>query len=318
MTAHAIAGRSGDNDPDEGPVLVTGGAGFIGRHVVAALVSRGRRTVVLDDGSSGNPSLLPREAEVVLADVADPAVAPLIARMRPGAIVHAAAQTSVPRSMADPRRDLAVNLAGTAHVIDGARGGANCRVVFLSSGGAVYGDTEEPATEQTLPNPKSFYAVHKYAAETYLELSGLSHAIARLANVYGPGQRTDLEGGVVAIFADRLTTRQPITVYGSGMQRRDLVHVDDVVNALLAMLDTDADGVWNVGTGVATTINELLASMERWIAPAVEICREPARPGDVFSSFLSNHKIAAELGWRPSVSLAEGIRTLARQHETQG
>jgi UDP-glucose 4-epimerase len=247
---------------------------------------------------------------VLRADIADSASVELITTLRPDAIVHGAAQASVPRSMTDPERDRAVNLCGTAHVIEGARRSGGCRVVFLSTGGGIYGETLEPASEESLPKPKSFYSIHKYAAERYLELSGLPYAIARLANVYGPRQRTDLEGGVVAIFAQRLEAEESITIYGTGEQRRDFVHVTDVVDALLLMLRAPQNGMWNVGTGRATTINELLAQAEQVVAPAAEVIRLSPRSGDVFSSCLAIDKIARELGWRPSLSLPEGLRTL--------
>ena len=292
-------------------VVVTGGAGFIGSHVVETLLAQGREPVVLDNFASGNAANLPPGVRVIQEDVADPAVALLIADLGPDAIIHAAAQVSVPRSMAEPDRDRVVNLVGTAHVIAGAQRSGRCRLIFLSTGGGIYGETQRSATESSLPQPKSFYSIHKYAAERYLELSGVSYATARIANVYGPRQRSDLEGGVVAIFAERLLGRQPITLFGSGEQRRDFVHVQDVVMALLTMLDADKEGVWNVGTGRATSINELHSVMERVLGPSVGFRRKPARSGDVFSSCLAIGKIASDLGWRPTVSLEQGIAALA-------
>ena len=293
-----------------GTVLVTGGAGFIGSHLVDRLLAGGVNPVILDDFSGGTFDNVADGAPVIRVDISDPASIECIADLRPTSIVHAAAQVSVPRSMAEPERDRAVNLVGTAHVIEGARRAGNCRIVFLSTGGGIYGETAESATEESLPRPKAFYSVHKYAAERYLELSGLPYAIARLANVYGPRQRSDLEGGVVAIFAERLAAGQPITVFGTGEQRRDFVHAADVVEALLTMLARAENGMWNVGTGRPTTINELLGEAERTFGPATEVIRLPTRAGDVFSSCLAVDKIARDLDWRPSISLSEGLRTL--------
>lgn len=293
-------------------VLVTGGAGFIGSHVVDALRARGDEPLVLDNFASGSRENLPVGFDVIVADISDPATTPILSGLKPDAIIHAAAQVSVPRSMTDPACDRAVNLIGMTHVIDGARQAGGCRVVFLSSGGAIYGETEEPATEASCPKPKSFYSIHKYAAEKYLEVSGLPYAIARLSNVYGPRQRSDLEGGVVAIFAEQLTNRLPITIYGSGQQNRDLVHVADVVSALMTMLEAGMDGMWNVGTGHTTTINQLLSLMEDMILPAAQIQRAPQRVGDVFSSCLSVEKVWRELGWSHRLSLPEGVMTLDR------
>jgi UDP-glucose 4-epimerase len=292
-------------------VIVTGGAGFIGSHLVAALAAAGDEPIVLDDFSTGDPDNVPGNVAIVHQDVADPITADRIAELRPWGIVHAAAQVSVRRSMLDPARDRAVNLLGTANVIEGARRAGDCRLVFLSTGGGIYGETDDPATEESLPRPKSFYSVHKYAAEKYIDFSGLPAAIARLANVYGPRQRTDLEGGVVAIFTERLTSGLPITIFGSGQQRRDFIHVDDVVTALRTLLDTSLSGLWNVGMGTPLAIGDLLAVMERLIRPAVAVHHEPTRPGDVFSSCLANAKIARDLGWSPQVSLEDGIRHLA-------
>ncbi len=293
-----------------GTILITGGAGFIGSHLVDRLLAGGAHPVVLDDLSGGDLANLPDGVPIVQADVSDPSTVARIAEVNPDAIVHAAAQVSVPRSMAEPARDRAINLVGTEHVIGGGRQAGGCRVVFLSTGGGIFGETIEPATEESLPRPKAFYSVHKYAAERYLELSGLPYAIARLANVYGPRQRTDLEGGVVAILAERLASGSPISIYGNGEQRRDFVHAFDVVEALLRMLQTNENGMWNVGTGRATTINELLAAAEGAFGPATELRHLPARAGDVFSSCLAVDKIRSDLGWRPALSLADGLRTL--------
>lgn len=297
--------------PDAGRVLVTGGAGFIGSHLVDHLVQAGAHVIVLDDLSSGDTANLPAGVDVIRCDIADPQTIDAIAAARPDAIVHAAAQVSVARSMADPDRDRAVNLVGTEHVIAGAQAAGSARVVFVSTGGGIYGETPEPATEQSLPRPKAYYSIHKYAAERYLELSGVPYAIARLANVYGPRQRSDLEGGVVAILAERLAASLPITIYGTGEQRRDFVHVTDVVRALVAMLQSDTNGMWNVGTGTMTTVNELLREMEGVFGAATSIEYLASRPGDVFQSCLAVDAIEHDLGWSPTLSLADGLRTLA-------
>ena len=291
-------------------VLVTGGAGFIGSHIVDAVLALGGQPIVLDDFSSGRAGNVAEGVATVNVDVSSSGTAEAIADLRPDVVIHAAAQASVPRSMADPERDRAVNLLGTEHVLKGARDGNATRFIFLSTGGGIYGETETPATEQTLPRPKSFYSVHKYAAERYVELSGMGYAIARLANVYGPRQQSDLEGGVVAVFAERLVNREPITIFGSGEQRRDLVHVQDVAEAIVLMLDNHNSDVWNVGTGHTTTINALLALMETAIAPAIDVRREDTRAGDVFGSCLSPRKIEHELGWRPRTSLLDGVRSM--------
>jgi UDP-glucose 4-epimerase len=292
-------------------VLVTGGGGFIGSHLVDALLARGDEPVVLDDWSGGSRDNLPPGVETLDMDVADPRTVSAIAALRPDGIIHGAAQVSVPRSMADPDRDRAVNVVGTAHVLAGAREAGSPRVVFLSTGGGIYGESDG-ADEMTLPQPKSYYSAHKYLAERYLEYSGLPYAIARLANVYGPRQRSDLEGGVVAIFTERLSAGQPITIYGSGEQYRDFVYVADVVDAVLTMLDSSVDGMWNVATGEATTVNALLAALQERLGSASAIVHEQPRPGDVFASRLSIDRIKADLGWSPRYDLAAGLDAMLK------
>jgi UDP-glucose 4-epimerase len=296
-------------------VLVTGGAGFIGGTLVRHLAHRGDEVVVLDDLSASSASALPDGCELVRQDVSLPATAAAVERLAPDVVVHAAAQVSVVRSQADPDRDRAVNLVGTQHVVAGARAAGVRRFVFLSSGGAVYGEADG-ARETDLPRPASYYAIHKLAAEHYVAVSGVPFAIARLANVYGPGQRSDLEGGVVAIFAEALAAGRPVTIYGDGEQRRDFVHVADVVSALVAMLDADAGaggGTWNVGSGASISVNELLRTMESAAGLAVEHLHAPERSGELRNSRLNIERIRADLGWQPRLSLAEGLRTVIGQ-----
>ena len=222
-------------------ILVTGGAGFIGSHLVDALLAGGEEVVVLDNFASGDRINLPEEVRTVEADVAEPDVVEAIAAFDVEAVVHAAAQVSVAASMQDPRRDLAVNVQGTANVLAGAEAAGTERFVFLSTGGGIYGESDG-ADEGTLPRPMSYYSAHKYLAERYVQFSGISYANARLANVYGPRQRKDLEGGVVAIFAERLRNGTPILMNGSGQQDRDFVHVADVTDALLLLANSRKSG----------------------------------------------------------------------------
>jgi UDP-glucose 4-epimerase len=294
-------------------VLVTGGAGFIGGTLVRHLAHRGDEVVVLDDLSASSASALPKGCELVRQDVSLPATAAAVERLAPDVVVHAAAQVSVVRSQADPDRDRAVNLVGTQHVVAGARAAGVRRFVFLSSGGAVYGEADG-ARETDLPRPASYYAIHKLAAEHYVAVSGVPFAIARLANVYGPGQRSDLEGGVVAIFAEALAAARPVTIYGDGEQRRDFVHVADVVSAIVAMLDAEVvGGTWNVGSGASISVNELLRSLESAAGRTAEHLHAPERSGELRNSRLTIERIRADLGWEPRLSLADGLRTVIGQ-----
>lgn len=297
-------------------ILVTGGAGFIGSHLVDALVDAGEEPVVLDNFASGDRENLRQDVRLIEADIADPNAVSLIADLRPEVIIHAAAQVSVAVSMQNPHLDLAVNVQGTANVLEAAKVAGTRRFVFISSGGGVYGESDG-ADENTLPRPKSYYSAHKYVGECYVEFSGLSYANARLANVYGSRQRSDLEGGVVAIFTERLQKKQPILINGTGEQQRDLVYVADVVDSLIAMANSDRDGTWNVGTGRSTSILELLHALEDQIEPAVEVRHGPLRPGDVKNSRLEIRSIKDDLGWEPRYSLADGISDMLSR-ETGG
>jgi UDP-glucose 4-epimerase len=295
-------------------LLITGGAGFIGSHVVDALVASGEEPVVLDNLASGQRENLPGGVKLVEGDIADPGVVDTIADLRPEGVIHCAAQVSVAASMRDPGFDLAVNVQGTPNMLAGAKAARSGRFVFVSSGGGVYGDSDG-ADGATLPRPKSYYSAHKYLAERYVEYSGLSYAIARLANVYGTRQRFDLEGGVVAIFMERLRNGRPILINGTGEQRRDLVYIADVVDSLLAMVRGGLDGVWNVGTGHSISVLELLRVLEGQMGPAVEVRHGPPRPGDVDNSRLSIASIERDLGWWPKYGVAEGIADMLQAED---
>jgi UDP-glucose 4-epimerase len=288
-------------------VVITGGAGFIGRHLVQRYVASGHETLIVDDFSASSARDLPPGVELIRADIADPATGRRLARAHPDVVIHAAAQVSVSRSLRNPTRDRELNVVGTENVLRGARGAR--RFVFVSSGGAVYGEAVT-AREGDPARPVNFYGVHKWTAERYVMLSGLPYAIARPANVYGPGQRSDLEGGVVAIFCERARKRQPLSIYGDGEQCRDFVHVRDVVRAIAAMAETRHVGTWNVGTGVATSLNELASLVEK--ARGQELQREhlPPRPGDARLSTMDISAAVAQLGWRPEIALADGLQEL--------
>lgn len=270
--------------------------------------------IVLDDLSGGSVQNLPPGVTLIEADVSDPRVVGIIARLRPDAVVHAAAQVSVSASEGDPAQDRAVNVEGTANVISGSLEAGVERFVFISSGGAVYGECEG-ASEETLPRPASYYGAHKYLAERYVELSGLSYATARLANVYGPGQRAGLEGGVVAIFLEKLLAGDHVTINGTGEQTRDFVYAPDVADSILAMLDSRLDGTWNVATGESTSILELLRLLRNQTGSNSGVSHAPPRPGDVSSSRLLYAKLEEDLGWTPSHNLTSGLTNTLRRYE---
>jgi UDP-glucose 4-epimerase len=290
---------------------VTGGAGFVGSHLVDRLVADGWAVLAIDDLSSGRAANLPADARLEHLDLAVDDLEPVVSRWRPEVVYHLAAQASVPASIRDPLRDLAVNVIGTHRVASAARLAGAGRLVFTSSGGAIYGESTRPARETTLPAPASYYGVHKLAAEGHVALSGVPYAIARPSNIYGPRQTAGLEGAVVAAFVGLAAARQPLTIDGDGRQTRDFVHVRDVVDALVRLGDPAATvGTWNVAVGRRVSVAALADAVERAVGVRLGRVHRPARAGDVRHSAVSSARLRL-LGWRPSVSLLAGIRELA-------
>jgi len=291
-------------------VFVTGGAGFIGSYIIETLLREGWRVSVGDDLSGGTRANLPVGVPLIVCDIADPALMQVFVAGGFDAVIHCAAQTSVPHSVADPVFDRQVNLVGTENVVRCAKETGVGRFVFFSSGGAVYGDTTVRADETTLPAPLSPYGVHKLAAEGYVALSGLSYVILRPANVYGPRQRAGTDGGVIATFMDRLSRGQSLHVNGDGEQVRDFVYVADVAAAVHSALAWNGSGIWNVASGAETTVNDLARQVGQalGIVPTVEY--GPARAGDVRISRLSNERIIRQGLWRPEYTLARGLAAM--------
>ena len=292
-------------------VVVTGGAGFIGHHLVRDLVAGGASVLVIDDLSSGSADRLPPEVQLARIDITDGDVRTAIGDWQPSTVFHLAAQVSVPRSEADPEHDVRVNALGTLRVLAAARDAGVRRVVFTSSGGAVYGETHGAATEASPEQPASYYGMHKLLAERYAATSGLSYAIARPSNVYGPGQAAGGDGAVVPAFVGAIRAGRPLTIYGDGTQSRDFVYVDDVVAALKAMGDSTRLGVWNVSSAEPTTVLELVQALEELTGQPLERVFLPPRPGDVHTSLISSTRLR-ELGWSPRSTLRDGLTRLLR------
>ncbi|HZB76648.1 MAG TPA: NAD-dependent epimerase/dehydratase family protein [Solirubrobacteraceae bacterium] len=288
---------------------VTGGAGFIGSHVVDALVARGDEVHVVDNFATGRRENLTPQATLHERDIREP-LDELFAEIRAEVVVHLAAQADVGTSVERPLFDAEVNVIGTLNVLEAARP-HGAQVVFSSTGGAIYGECERPAREDDERRPLSPYGTAKLAAEEYLatwnRLYGTRHVALRFANVYGPRQLAKLEGGVVAIFTDRLRSGAPVTIFGDGEQTRDYIYVGDVVAAVLAAIGRDG-GVYNVGTGSETAVNELFEQCRRVAGVDAEPTHAPARPGDVLHSVLDVSRSERELEWRPQTPLAEGLR----------
>jgi UDP-glucose 4-epimerase len=288
---------------------VTGGAGFIGSHVVQALLARGDEVTVVDDLSRGRRENVPEGVRLVERDIRE-GLEPLFEKMRPEACFHLAAQVDVRVSVDRPAHDADVNVLGTLAVLEAARR-SDAKVVFASTGGAIYGECDGPAPESSERRPLAPYGVSKLAGEEYLaaynRLYGCGHVSLRYGNVYGPRQDPHGEAGVVAIFLGRLAAGETPRIFGDGTQTRDYVYAGDVAQATLAAVGRDG-GVFNVGTGAETSVVELYDLCKRVAGSSVEAEQAPARPGELQRSVLDVGLARRELGWRPGVSLEDGLR----------
>ncbi len=303
-------------------ILVTGGAGFIGSHTVDALVATGTHEVaVIDNLSAGKREQVNPGARFYEADIREAAeVGRIIAHERPEVMVHFAAQMDVRRSVADPAFDAQVNLVGFLNLMEAARPHGLRRVVFSSTGGAIYGEQDTFPADETHPcRPVSPYGVAKFSTESYLFFYqaqyGINYAAMRYANVYGPRQDPHGEAGVVAIFCGRLLEDKPVTIFGDGEQSRDYVYVGDVVRANVAAVTAAANGPINIGTGIETNVNRLYETL----AAAAGSPRPPtyaaARPGEQKRSVIAAARAGRELGWRPEITLEEGLERTYRFFE---
>jgi UDP-glucose 4-epimerase len=294
-------------------ILVTGGAGFIGSHVVDRCVEAGHRVAVVDDLSSGQRQQVNAAARLHVVDIRAPALDDVFRDETPEAVVHLAAQASVGRSVANPQLDAEINVLGSLNLLECARRGGTRRFVYISTGGAGYGDTDVVPTPESHPTrPVSPYGTSKVAAELYLgcweALHGLSGVVLRLANIYGPRQNPHGEAGVVAIFTDRLLKGEPCIINGDGLQTRDYVYVGDVAEAaLLALERPEVTGPINIGTGVETTVVALFEALRAAFGHG-ESRHGPARPGEQRRSLLDASRARQVLGWTPRVGLDEGLR----------
>ncbi|HRT60605.1 MAG TPA: NAD-dependent epimerase/dehydratase family protein [Candidatus Syntrophosphaera sp.] len=298
-------------------ILITGGAGFIGSHVADACLEAGHQVVVVDDLSSGNLASLNPAVKFYQLDIRDPALDEVFAAEKPDVVNHHAAQISVPRSVTEPQLDAQINILGLVNVLENCVKHYIKKVIFISTGGAIYGEAEEyPTTEDYPPQPLSVYAINKFAGENYLRFYqhqyGLEYTVLRYANVFGPRQIAQGEAGVVSIFVEKLLQDSAPTIYAypdapEGMIR-DYVYVKDVVRANLAVLDRGSNEVFNIGTCEETTTSQLYKTILWQLGKKIQPLKGPARKGDLRRSMLDNSKAFKELGWSPIYSLEDGIR----------
>jgi len=294
-------------------VLVTGGAGFIASHLTDAFVAAGHRVSVLDDLSSGKQINLNPQATFYQLDVQAAAVGDVFAREQPEILCHHAAQMDVRRSVADPLFDARVNLLGLLNLMEHGRRHGLRRVLLASTGGAIYGEQDVyPCPETHRTEPVSPYGVAKLASERYLHFYsvtyGISYVALRYANVYGPRQNPHGEAGVVAIFAEKLLRGEQPTINGDGKQTRDYVYVADLVRANLAALQSDCTGPINLGTGIETDVNTLFQHLRRLCGSTAEERHGPAKPGEQQRSVIDNTLAGRVLGWKPQVSVEQGLQ----------
>ncbi len=290
--------------------IVTGGAGFIGSHVVDALLEARQEVTVIDDLSSGDPRRVAPGADFRRLDIVDrSALDAVIDEVRPEAIFHLAAQASVTVSVSDPARDCTVNVLGTLNLLEAASR-YHAPVVFTSTGGALYGDDAPiPTPEDRIPVPVAPYGASKWAAEAYVKTwsvaSEVPHSICRLGNVYGPRQSPHGEAGVVSIFAHHLYKGRPPRIFGYGKPTRDYVHVADVVAALRSA--SGKRGIFNIATGIETDVMSVWHELQRASGVELEPELAPLRAGELERSCLDSSLAQRELGWRARVSLSEGL-----------
>ena len=294
-------------------VLVTGGAGFIGSHLVDRLVQEGHEVVVVDNLSTGKRRNLNRAARLVKLDIQSWRLERVFRNERPNMVMHLAAQMDVRKSVEDPMFDAHVNVLGTLNVLQQSIKHGVRKVVFSSSGGAIYGEQEiYPAPESHVTRPLSPYGISKLCGEQYLSyyqrVNGLQIVSLRYANVYGPRQDPEGEAGVVAIFIQKLLNNEQAIVNGNGRQTRDFVYVEDVVEANLAAMGQDIQGTYNVGTGEETSVNDLLRILVRHTNSTCKEVHGPAKGGEQARSVIDSGKLRQELSWESRTELSEGLK----------
>ena len=294
-------------------VLVTGGAGFIGSHLVDRLIQEGHEVVVVDNLLTGKRRNLNKEARFYKQDIQSSRLERVFRRERPLLVMHLAAQVDLRRSVEDPIFDAQVNILGTLNLLEQAVKYGTRKVIFSSSGGAIYGEQDVfPAPESHPIRPLSPYGISKLNGEQYLayyqRVSGIQHVILRYSNVYGPRQDPEGEAGVVAIVTGKMLAGEQPIINGNGRQTRDFVFVDDVVEANLAVMGKEVQGIYNVGTAEETSVNDLFRLLVELTNAGCKELHGPAKKGEQARSVVDSSRLRQELGWEPKVPLREGLK----------
>ncbi len=303
-------------------VLVTGGAGFIGSHVVDALIEAGDEVIVIDDLSAGRRSNVSPKARFYQIDIRSQEIRSIFECERPEYVNHHAAHIDVAHSVDDPLHDASANILGSLNLLECCRRYGVKKIIYASSGGAVYGEPEYLPCDENHPiHPISPYGASKYAVELYLYLYGqnygLDYTILRYPNVFGPRQDPFGEAGVVAIFSLQMLLGEEVTINGSGEQQRDFLYVEDCVEANLLATENGASQVYNLGSGKGTPINHLFKEMKRLTGYPLDPVHGPPRLGDIYQIYLDASKAERELGWKPAVGLQEGLQRILTYFEKQ-
>jgi UDP-glucose 4-epimerase len=296
-------------------ILVAGGAGFIGSHIVDAYVGAGHQVTVVDDLSTGNLEWLNPKAKFHRFDIRNPKLTAVFEREQPQLVSHQAARMNVRESMRDPLLYASVNVLGSLNLLECCRKYGVKKFIYASTGGAVYGEPVSlPVTEEHPIRPLDPYGVSKYTVEQYLYLYhqhfGIDYVAFRYPNVYGPRQSPHGESGVIVIFLRQMLDGAQPVISGDGEQQRDFVFVEDIVRANMYVLDSDAQGVFNTGSGIGTSINQIYEHLVEVTGYKGEKKHGPQQQGEVKKIFLNSAKIRGELGWISAVGLEEGLKTL--------
>lgn len=293
-------------------VLITGGAGFVGSHIADACVERGYVTTVLDNLVTGRRENIPAGAAWINANISTDPLEPIFERVKPDVVFHLAANASVSVSVKAPLFDQQVNIQGTIQLLEAAVK-HNVRKIIYASSAAIYGNPAYlPIDEQHPIAPLSPYGISKYVPELYLRiyrnLHNLNFTALRYANIYGPRQIAEGEGGVVAIFTDHVVKGEPITIQGDGEQTRDFIYISDIVAANLAAIEHGDGGCFNIGTGQVTSINDLVQTLQQTNERPIVVHHAPPREGDIRHSYFNCTHAKEGLQWEPTVTLAEGLQ----------
>ena len=293
-------------------IMVTGGAGFIGSHVVDLMVEAGHDVVIVDNLSTGRKSNLNPNARFYQVDIRSPEFEQVFEKEHPEVVDHHAAQMDVRRSVADPLFDADINVMGGLNLLNNAVKYGVRKVIYISSGGAVYGEPVYlPCDEKHPVAPLCPYGATKYMLELYLymfkQTYGLDYSVIRYPNVFGPRQDPSGEAGVVAIFTGRMLASKPVTIYGTGEQVRDYVFVRDCARANVMLLTNGSGNVYNLGSGTGTTVNQIFQNLKEITGYPQEAAYGPARAGETFQIYLDASRAKGDLGWAPSVTLRDGL-----------